>query len=852
MSEPRDPVSETALRPGRPRRRTLESADTGHTDLYGSEYYDVYIGRAGGEAPPPYRWGESVWEAFFGRIAAELVRQLGPQSALDAGCAVGFLVKALRDRGVDAEGVDASAWAIAQVPEPTKSHCREGSVTDEFLRDYDLITCIEVLEHLEPMAAVIAVANMCRHAKAVLFSSTADCFEEVTHINIHPPDYWAGLFAQHGFYRDWDCDAGFVSAQAVLFRPVAQWPSVVSGYERRHWDTQREIAGLRTHRDHLFSELQRDLGARDELSAVLNTKTFRLRSRVRSLWGQHGPAMTVAHPPAKIHSYAEWVQRFDTPTQEDYERLHQRLKRLGHATTFSVLMPVFNPSLDHLRAAIESVLAQVYPEWQLCVADDASLDPAVVALLNSYRDRDRRVRIAAREARGHIAAATNSALDLADGEFIALLDQDDIIPKHALACMAIEVDRHPAAAILFSDEDKLDAAGQRTNPYFKPPWNEELLLGQNYLSHLGAYSRDLVLQVGGFRQGVEGSQDHDLALRVSELISPDQIHHLPTVLYHWRSHPDSVASSASVKPYAHSAGRRAVQEHLERSDAAANVAASHSWSGMRVRRPPPQPPPKVRVLVGGRDPGQRERSLTSLRLLTDYPNLAIEQAAEAAPFFTADDGASTQAGVPHEGPGQLGRPDEADAICALASGVEAIEATWLSEMVALLFSSGVGMVGARLEDQGGSIVKGPLAIGADGSLTPTLDGLGRLEPGYFGRPWLTHSVAALPPGAFLVRRIVLQQLGGLDPALDGYWRAVELSLGARSRGWRVVWTPAARLSAAGALRLPSPAQLPATLRERYSKLLESDPSYNRNLSLDPGRAFQPAWPPRGPRLWESD
>ncbi|MGH9044847.1 MAG: class I SAM-dependent methyltransferase, partial [Acidimicrobiales bacterium] len=263
MSELRDPASETGPRPGRPRRRSLESADASHTDLYGSDYYDLYIGRAGGDAPPPYRWGEPVWEAFFGRIAAELVTQIGPRSALDAGCAVGFLVKALRDRGVDAEGVDASAWAIGQIPEPTRSHCREGSVTEELVRDYDLIACIEVLEHLEPAAAVSAVANMCHHAKAVLFSSTADCFEEVTHINVRPPDYWAGLFAQHGFYRDWDFDAGFVSAQAVLFRPVEHWRSVVSGYERRHWDTKREIAGLRTHRDHLFSELQRNLGARD-------------------------------------------------------------------------------------------------------------------------------------------------------------------------------------------------------------------------------------------------------------------------------------------------------------------------------------------------------------------------------------------------------------------------------------------------------------------------------------------------------------------------------------------------------------------------------------------------------------
>ncbi|MGH7611269.1 MAG: glycosyltransferase [Candidatus Dormibacteria bacterium] len=823
-----------------------------HNDLYGSEYYDVYIGSAEGSAPPPYQWGEPVWEGFFGRIATELVAQLQPKSALDAGCALGFLVKALRDRGVDAAGLDTSTWAIAQIPAHTASHCRVGSITAELERDYDLIACIEVLEHVSPEEAEQAVANLCRHSKAVLFSSTPEHFEEVTHINVRPPDYWAALFARHRFYRDWDFDAGFVSPHAVLFHPVSHWRQVVAGYERRLWDGQREVRGLRAHRDHLFAELQQHLGARDELKALLNTKTFRLSSRARALWARsHAPAPMAPSEPGQ-QSYGDWVRDFDTLTDDDRQRIRQLLSALPRPTAFSVLMPVFNPPEEHLRAALDSVLGQLYDNWQLCLADDASTDPAVGRVLSEYCLRDQRIKLTSRHARGHIVAATNSALELADGDYVVLLDNDDLLPEHALACLALEVDRFPETAVIFSDEDKLNEQSQRIQPYFKPPWNPDLILGQNYVSHLGAFRRDLVLAVGRFREGFEGSQDYDLVLRIAEQVPVEQIRHLPLVLYHWRAHSESTARSAAAKPYAEEASRRAVQEHLQRLRLPAQVGTDRSWSGQRVRWRLPDPPPRVRVLVGGRDLALQQHALTSLRLLTDYPALTLEAAGETFPFFTADDGTSTQAGVVHEGPGQLGRPDQADAICALLCGVEAIEADWLKEMASLLFSPGVGVVGARIEDRGGAITRGPLTTGAEGDLLAPWDGTPRLDSGYFGRAWLPQSVASLVPGAIVVRSSVLAQIGGLDTSLDANWRTVDLCLKARSRGWRVVWTPAARLLAApGVASWEGLSKLPPVLLERHRGLLEDDPdpAYSPNLSLGPRGGFTPARPPRQPAPW---
>lgn len=271
------------------------SPEAGHCDLYGASYYEGYQSLRTGSATGPtalaYRWGEPYWEAFFARIAKEIVDRLNPHNVLDAGCAMGFLVKALRDRGALAEGFDTSTWAIAQVPVELRQFCHVGSVTDELSRDFDLITCIEVLEHVSSKDAGIAIGNFCEHARSVLFSSTPEHFDELTHINVRSPDYWAGKFCEHGFFRDFDFDASFVAPHAVLYRPVQHLSQVVRGYERWSWEAQRELHGVRAHRDQLHSEV---IGARQELAALMSTKTFRLSGGLRSIWARMGGRLRAA------------------------------------------------------------------------------------------------------------------------------------------------------------------------------------------------------------------------------------------------------------------------------------------------------------------------------------------------------------------------------------------------------------------------------------------------------------------------------------------------------------------------------------------------------------------------------
>src|SRR6266550_9321006 len=272
-------------------------------------------------------------------------------------------------------------------------------------------------------------------------------------------------------------------------------------------------------------------------------------------------------------SYAAWVKEFDTIGGRERIVIRRQLRALSSLPLISIVLPVYNPDLAFLACAIDSVRAQIYQNWQLCIADDASTDPGVALILQKYAASDARIALTLRDRNGHIAACSNSALGLAAGQWIALLDQDDLLPEHALALVATAINSHPAAGLIYSDEDKIDGSGARTEPYFKSDWNPELFLVQNFVSHLGVYRRELLCEIGGFREGFDGSQDYDLVLRSIERLRPEQILHLPRVLYHWRKIAGSLAATSEAKDYAHDSARRAIREHLRRGKIKAKVRA---------------------------------------------------------------------------------------------------------------------------------------------------------------------------------------------------------------------------------------------------------------------------------------
>jgi len=281
---------------------------------------------------------------------------------------------------------------------------------------------------------------------------------------------------------------------------------------------------------------------------------------------------------AEATDYQLWIERFDAWSTDDLATLRGQLRSFRLKPRISVIMPVYNTDPRWLRRAIDSVLAQIYPHWELCISDNASTLSEVRDVLERYSSEEPRIRVIFRSTNGHISVNSNTALTLATGEFIALMDSDDELPPHALFWVAKEINDHPAVDLIYSDEDKIDTSGKRYEPYFKPDWNPALILSQNFFSHLGIYRRALVEQVGGFREGYEGSQDHDLVLRCADSTSLSSIRHIPRILYHWRSVPGSTASTRGIdaKPYARDAGVRSIEDHLARKNIKARVVPAFS------------------------------------------------------------------------------------------------------------------------------------------------------------------------------------------------------------------------------------------------------------------------------------
>ena len=251
-----------------------------------------------------------------------------------------------------------------------------------------------------------------------------------------------------------------------------------------------------------------------------------------------------------LWNYSKWTRRFDTLTDEIRAKMRRIADGFAYKPLISVVMPCYNPKPEWLREAIESVRRQIYPHWELCIADDASTDPTIRSIMEDYSRRDARIRVVFRSINGHISAASNSALALAAGEYVALLDHDDILAEQALFWVAEAINRHPDAGLIYSDEDKITESGIRRDPNFKCDWNYDLFLSQNMICHLGVYKAWLLCKIGGFREELEGAQDYDLALRFIEQLYPSQIVHIPRVLYHWRVHQNSAAQNANAKPYA--------------------------------------------------------------------------------------------------------------------------------------------------------------------------------------------------------------------------------------------------------------------------------------------------------------
>jgi glycosyltransferase involved in cell wall biosynthesis len=552
--------------------------------------------------------------------------------------------------------------------------------------------------------------------------------------------------------------------------------------------------------------------------------------------------------------YLPWLEAHGLAKGMSQDQAKACLAKLSIKPTISIVMPVYNPQLDYLQAAIDSVLAQTYPHWEFCIADDHSSDPEVKRLLEQAALSDERIKLVLREENGHISRATNSAIALAHGDYVALLDHDDCLHPDALLWVVREIEQYPEANVIYSDEDKISEEGERIQPYFKGDWNYDLLLSHNMISHLGVYRRSLLDEIGGFRVGVEGSQDYDVALRCIEKSQPEQIRHIPRILYHWRSYEGSTALSGSEKSYALDAAGVAIKEHLERiGRGEAEVIPSRRLGTHRVRYPMPQEVPRVSLVlvVDSADMLSLQRSLLSILERTEYSGIEeilltyCEEQKERVESATVGF-LGARWPVRHvrveSGWGAMinAAIDQAkgDVIGILSTSIEVKDSGWLDEMVRHALRTDVGVVGARIFYHDNTVQHAGLILKPEDFPGFPFQGPQGEHPGYFGRAQLLQNFSVLSPACLVFQKERFSEVGGMDAShYTTLMAAIDFCLKLRGLSYWHTWTPYAELTILREACYPfDPADQQQQrdleyLKQTWKAWFDADPVYNPNLSF---------------------
>ena len=987
---------------------------------YGPDYYATALGSI------PYE-RSAHWLNFFSIVADQIIRALRPHSVLDAGCAMGFLVEAFWDRGIYCEGFDISEYAIANVRRDMKDYCSVGSLTTPIPRRYDLITCIEVLEHLFPQELEPAVANLCAASDAVLISSSPSDFDEPTHHSVKPPIFWLQLFSRFEFWPDANFDASFITPHAILFRKgnpasedflrlfseytrykmafearaaevrnlegqvqssisqtdqlrhllsestrqatdlvstvetlneqieaatlsqtelqaayaklqqilstsraerdqlafelnaerdqlafelnaerdqlafelkragMARELSEASDVERQHLAAQNqhltaECQQLASECVKLVAQLERVTHEKDEaqatVHAVLVSRAWRLAEKCRKplriirqgwrrlrtssgsdLQEQTDAILKQANPLALNSSngsetegsherrsaapecstspdyfYQRWIDEHE-PTVLDLLTQRESADLPGDPL-FSIIVPAHETDALMFKACVQSILEQSYRSLELCVVITPTSPPENRKLIRGLADHDLRIRLLELEQNRGISGNTNAALDLATGDFIALLDHDDTLAPFALFELASCLRTQPDINIVYSDHDYLDEQGLRCNPLFKPDWSPEIMFSANYITHLTVLRTSLIRLIGLFDPSTDGAQDWDFFFRATE--HTDRIAHIPKILYHWRMHPGSTARNDSAKAYVANAQLIAIGRHMERSGMEADPEVMpDGLLHVRFRRAPEG---MISIVIPTRDRVELlTRCISTLLEVTQHDQFEIlivdngsrESATKEYLCSLENDarvrvlwqpGPFNYSAVNNRG----AREARGNYLLFLNNDVEITNPNWLTELVSWANLPSIGIVGAKLLRANGDIQHAGVTLGMSGFADhPFADGPS-LAFGIGGSTSWYRNYLAVTGACMMIRRQVFDELGGFDQNFMLCGSDVEICLRAHERGYRIVYNPFAELIHHEAQTrgpdVPS-GDFVESFQHYRRWLLSGDPYWNPNLSL---------------------
>jgi len=565
---------------------------------------------------------------------------------------------------------------------------------------------------------------------------------------------------------------------------------------------------------------------------------------------EEGPKAFASRTFSLIHGKKPY--RYVEPAHGDDVR--RRIDTFADRPVFSVIMPVYNVDPLYLAAAVDSVTAQWYPRWELCICDDASTAPETLEYLRSLRDP--RIKITFSETNRNIAGATNEALALAEGDYVVLLDNDDTLTPDALFEIACAVNE-TGADFIYSDEDFITETGKAVHAHFKPDFSPDLLLSHNYITHLCAMKRSLVDRTGRFDSRFDGAQDYDYFLRATE--RAERIHHIPKVLYHWRMHAGSTSADADAKPEASNRAKAALENALKRRNIRGEVLEGNLPHYFRVKRRI-EGEPLVSIVIPFRDkPELLETCIGSILEKSTYRRFEIigmnNRSSEPETFETMARLGERDARVTFH---DYDRPFNYSAInnhaveqyaggkhiLLLNNDIEIISPDWIEALLEHSQRPEVGCVGAKLYYEDGTIQHAGAIIGLGGYVAHSHRGLPGTSHGYFNRLNVIQNLSAVTGACLMVERELYLSVGGLDEThFQIAYNDIDFCLRIREKGLLNVFTPYCEAYHYESKSRGSDDEDPekaarfekekAWLKQRHPVVASlRDPYYNPNLTLD--------------------
>lgn len=549
--------------------------------------------------------------------------------------------------------------------------------------------------------------------------------------------------------------------------------------------------------------------------------------------------------PFRIKDYNKWIDNVEKKPV---------YKKLSYQPLISILIPTYNIGREYLSECIDSVLNQHYKNFEICLADDNSTSKETIETLKEYEKKDKRIKVVYRKENGHISKATNTALKMAKGEFVGLMDNDDLLTENALYEMVYALNQNKKLDLIYSDEDKLDMSGRRCEPHFKPDYSPDTLLGGNYICHFEILRKSIVDEIGGERSEFVGAQDFDLFLRFVEQTTPDRICHIPKILYHWRKVPGSTADTIENKEYAIEAGKKAVEEAMKRRKKQAEVIVPIE-STQYIVEYKYKKEPKVSIIIPTRDYFETlDKCLKSIYKNTTYKNYEIiivnndSKEKETIKLFSKYKKKYSNFKVV-EAPGEFNFPKinniavkecTGKYLLFLNNDTEVITPTWINSMVGYAMQEHIGAVGPKLLYPDDTIQHGGVVVGIEGAARHAFLHSEMDSFGFYGRLLVPYNYSAVTAACMMIEKKKFIEVGKFNEDLKVALNDIDLNLKLLEKGYYNVFLPQVELyhyeSKSRGLDTTSKKyqqflEEKKYFQDKWKKYINKDPFYNENLSL---------------------